>query len=394
MPPRPAVATDARRPSIRCPNRGLCSRSRPRSASALMLRPLFGIENVDLIFLTAIVGIAVRYGLWPSLAASVAASLAYNFFFLPPLYTFTIADPTNVAAFALFAALSFIVSNLAARGRMQAVAAHERVRTVESLYAFSRKLSGAGTLDDVLWATAHQIASMLKVRVVLLLPEDGSIAVKAGYPPEDRLEEGDLAAAKWAWEKDRPPGAIPMRCPAPSGCSCRCGRARGPIGIVGICQGRGGPAGACGAAAAAGCAERPGRAGDRARAPGGGHRARAADGGDGPPALGAADLDLARPEDAARCRDRRRGRAARPRAVARRGCQGRPARHHHRGIGAPQPLHRQPARHDQARVRAPWRRTSALHDVGEIVGSALERARSRSWRGTGWNSSSRPACRW
>ena len=56
---------------------------------------------------------------------------------------------------------------------MQTVTAQERVRTVESLYAFSRKLAGAGTLDDVLWATAYQIASMLKVRVVLLLPEDG-----------------------------------------------------------------------------------------------------------------------------------------------------------------------------------------------------------------------------
>ena len=80
------------------------------------------------------------------------------------------------------------------------------MRTVESLYAFSRKLAGAGTLDDVLWATAYQIASMLKVRVVLLLPEEGAIAVKAGYPPEDSLDEADLAAAKWAWEKDRPAG--------------------------------------------------------------------------------------------------------------------------------------------------------------------------------------------
>ena len=47
---------------------------------------------------------------------------------------------------------------------------------------------------------------MLKVRVVLLLPEDGSIAVKAGYPPEDVLDEADLAAAKWAWQNDRPAG--------------------------------------------------------------------------------------------------------------------------------------------------------------------------------------------
>src|SRR5690349_22697039 len=43
----------------------------------------------------------------------------------------------------------------------------------------SRKLASVGTLDDVLWATAYQMALMLKVRVVLLLPEDGSIAVKA-----------------------------------------------------------------------------------------------------------------------------------------------------------------------------------------------------------------------
>ncbi len=76
-----------------------------------------------------------------------------------------------------------------------------RVRTTEQLYAFSRKLAGTGTLDDVLWATAYQTALMLKVRVVLLLPEEGLIAVKAGYPPEDRLDEADLAAAKWAWEQ-------------------------------------------------------------------------------------------------------------------------------------------------------------------------------------------------
>lgn len=65
----------------------------------MAIKPYFGIENVDLMFLTAVVTVAVRYGLWPSLLASVAASLAYNFFFLPPVYTFTITDPTNVAAF-------------------------------------------------------------------------------------------------------------------------------------------------------------------------------------------------------------------------------------------------------------------------------------------------------
>jgi two-component system sensor histidine kinase KdpD len=208
---------------------------------SVVLRPLLGIENVDLIFLTAVVGIAVRYGLWPSLFASVAASLAYNFFFLPPLYTFTITDPTNLAAFALFAALSVLVSNLAARGRTKAVAAHDRVRSVESLYSFSRKLSGAGKLDDVLWATAHQIASMLKVRVVLLLPDNGSIAVKAGYPPEDTLDEPDLAAAKWAWEKNRPAGRDSDALPGAKWLFQPMRTGRGPIGIVGICRDDPGP---------------------------------------------------------------------------------------------------------------------------------------------------------
>ena len=118
--------------------------------------------------------------------------------------------------------MAVLVSNVAARVRTQAMAAIERARTTEALYAFSRKLAGVGTLDDVLWATAYQTALMLKVRVVLLLPENGSIAVRAGYPPEDTLDDADLAAAKWAWENDRPPGAAPTRCRAPSGCSCRC----------------------------------------------------------------------------------------------------------------------------------------------------------------------------
>ena len=208
---------------------------------SLILKPRFGVENVDLIFLTAIVGVAVRYGLWPSLAASVAASLCYNFFFLPPVYTFTITDPTNVAAFVLFTILAVVVSNLAGRGRTQTVTALQRVRSIESLYAFSRKLAGAGTLDDVLWATAHQIAAMLKVRVVLLLPDSGSIAVKGGFPPEDRLDEADLAAAKWAWEQNRPAGRDSDALPGAKWLFLPMRTGRGAIGIVGICRDEPGP---------------------------------------------------------------------------------------------------------------------------------------------------------
>ena len=182
-------------------------------------------------------------GLWPSLLASVAASLCYNFFFLPPIYTFTITDPTNVAAFVFFTRRGGHRLAMSPRAvRTQAVAAHQRARArLKSLYAFSRKLAGAGTLDDVLWATAYQTASMLKVRVVLLLPEDGSIAVKAGYPPEDMLDEADLAAAKWAWENDRAAGRGSDTLPGAKRLFLPMRTGRGAIGVIGIDSDKPGP---------------------------------------------------------------------------------------------------------------------------------------------------------
>ena len=206
-----------------------------------LIRPSFGVENVNLVFLTAVVGVAVRCGLWPSLCASVLASLCYNFFFLPPLYTFTIAEPTNVAALFFFTVVAVIVSQLAARVRKQADAAMNRARTTEALYTFSRKLAGVGTLDDVLWATAYQIALMLKVHVVILLPEDQSIAVKVGYPPEDTLGEFDIAAAKWAWENDRVAGRGADTLPGAKRLFLPMRTGRGAVGVIGIDSDKQGP---------------------------------------------------------------------------------------------------------------------------------------------------------
>ena len=206
-----------------------------------LIQPYFGIENVDLVLLTGVVSVSLRFGLWPSLLASVAASLGYNFFFLPPVYTFTITDPTNVAAFFFFMLIAILVSNVAARVRTQAVSATGRVRTTESLYAFSRKLAGTAALDDVLWATAYQTALMLKVRVVLLLPEDGVITVKAGYPPEDELDKADLAAANWAWGNDRPAGRGSDTLPGTKRLFLPMRTGRGPIGVIGIDDDRTGP---------------------------------------------------------------------------------------------------------------------------------------------------------
>jgi two-component system, OmpR family, sensor histidine kinase KdpD len=202
--------------------------------AGLMLQPIVSDSNVDLVFLTGVVAVAVRFGLWPSIYASVLAAIGYNFFFTQPYLSFQIDDPRSVLAVVFFTVVAIVVSNVAARAQVQAVAALARARTTESLYAFSRKLAGVGAIDDVLWVTAYQIALMLQASVVLLLPENGSLEVKTGYPPEDTLEPADVAAAKWAWENNRPAGHGSDTLTGAKWLFLPMVTGRGPIGMIGV----------------------------------------------------------------------------------------------------------------------------------------------------------------
>lgn len=210
-------------------------------ALGVLLDQFLDVRNLALVFLIAVLTSAVTAGLWPALYACVASALAFNFFFLEPKYTLTIRDPESVLALVFFLVVAVTASNLTARVQRQAAAARQRARTTEELYLFAKKLASTGTLDDVLWATAHQIALMLKVRVVILMPEDETIAVKAGYPPDDTLVDADIAAARWAWENNRPagrgadtlPGAKRLYLPLRTG--------RSAIGVVGLDNDRQGP---------------------------------------------------------------------------------------------------------------------------------------------------------
>ncbi len=208
---------------------------------AFLLREALGITSVALVFLIGVLASAVRYGLFPSLAAALVGVLAYNFLFLPPFYNFTITAPENVVTLVVFAIVAVIASNLAARLRAQAIAARTRARITEELYLFSRKLASAASLDDVVWASVYEIALLLKVNVVVLLPREGRLELAGGYPPEDQLDEADLAAAQWSFEKnhaagrdaDTLPGAKRLFIPMRTG--------RGAIGVIGIDSDRTGP---------------------------------------------------------------------------------------------------------------------------------------------------------
>ncbi|HTH99227.1 MAG TPA: sensor histidine kinase KdpD [Stellaceae bacterium] len=192
------------------------------------------LPNLSLVFITAVLLSALRWGLGASVWAAVLSAAAYNFFFLPPFYSFTISDPANFVSLLFFLIVALIVSNLAAQAQRHAAGMAERNRVTSALYAFSRKLAAMGGLDELLWAITYQIASMLKCEVVILLPEHGTLALRGAYPPEDQLDAADMAAASWSWTSNRAAGRGADTLPGGKRLFRPLQTGRGAVGVVGI----------------------------------------------------------------------------------------------------------------------------------------------------------------
>ena len=211
------------------------------SLIALAIDSFVRLPNISLVYLAAILFTAVAYGLMPSLFAVLLSVVTYNFFFLPPIYSFTISDPANVMALIFFSIVAVLTSNLTARTREQVLSAQRRAKDATELYTFSRKLAATNDLDDLLWAFCYQVAALLKVRIVVVLPEKGQIAVRAGYPPEDELDESDLAAAKWTWAHNQAAGRASDTLPGARRLFLPMRTGRGIVGVLGLDRDRPGP---------------------------------------------------------------------------------------------------------------------------------------------------------
>ena len=166
----------------------------------LFVRRHLQLPNLSMIFLAAVLVCAVSIGVWPAILAAILSFLAYNFFFIPPLYTFTVAEPHEFFALLIFLLVAVLTGGLAGRVRDQSNAARKRVATIQTLYDVARKLSATASLDDVLWIVARQGAASVKGQVVILLPNAvDDLEIRAAFPPEDTLGTSEDAAARWAF---------------------------------------------------------------------------------------------------------------------------------------------------------------------------------------------------
>jgi two-component system sensor histidine kinase KdpD len=176
----------------------------------------------------------MRFGMTSAIAASVLSFFAYNFFFIDPRYTFTIAEPHELLALSIFLAVAFVTGSLAGRLKEQATATRERAEATQALFDFSRKLSGVPKLDDVLWLLASQVATVAKGKSVVLLDRGDGLAIQSGWPPDDHLGTSDWAAARWAHEKQEPAGRGTDTLPSARFHFRPMQGAKGSIGTVGI----------------------------------------------------------------------------------------------------------------------------------------------------------------
>lgn len=159
------------------------------------------LPNLSMIYLLAVLFCAVRFGLWSAIGASFLSFLAYNFFFIEPLYELTVASPQELLALVIFLIVAIFTGSLAARVRDQAHHVRQRAANTELLYEFSRKLSAAAKRDEVLWAASNYLQKAQGGHIVFLVPEEGDVAVAISWPPDVELSTGEMSAARWAYSK-------------------------------------------------------------------------------------------------------------------------------------------------------------------------------------------------
>lgn len=143
--------------------------------------PSVNHTTVALSFLLAILAISAVWGMAVSALMSVAAMLAFNFFFLPPLGTFTVADPQNWVALFAFVVTAIVGSQLSNRIRREADTANRRRREIEKLYTFSQKLLGEGNVIQLLNAIPNHVTDAFEAGAATLFLADKQKFYRSGY---------------------------------------------------------------------------------------------------------------------------------------------------------------------------------------------------------------------
>jgi two-component system sensor histidine kinase KdpD len=205
-------------------------------AVTLLSMPLaahFDRSNIVAIYILTVVLVAVRFGRGAAALAAVLCVCAFDFFFVPPRFSFAVSDVQYLLTFCIMLAVGLITGQLTAGLRFQARVAGHREERAGSLYEIARDLSGAVQIEQVVRISDESIERTFRATAALLLPDaEGQLTMASSR--SDGALSVDTGIAQWAFDKGQPagfgtdtlPGSevlyIPLRAPT---------RARGVLAV-------------------------------------------------------------------------------------------------------------------------------------------------------------------
>jgi two-component system sensor histidine kinase KdpD len=171
------------------------------TAIGVLLKNFIPQEAMGMIFTAVIVGAASRYGRMAGLVTPIAGFFLWNFFFLEPVFTFSVGDARDVVALAVFLIVGIVTGSLAGRVRVEAETASSRIEALRRISLFGQRFSRAATQAELLHDTATEACAMTTAGVAMLAANN-ALQPGAAMPAGTLLDDSAFAAAEWAFRNN------------------------------------------------------------------------------------------------------------------------------------------------------------------------------------------------
>jgi two-component system sensor histidine kinase KdpD len=197
--------------------------------------PRVEIINIAMVYLLLNVALAVRYGQGPSIAAAVSSVACFDFFFVPPYFTFVVSDARYWVTFLVMLSVTVLTSRLTIQLRRSAEAASARERYTSNLYALSREMLKSRNTREISAAVARHLSEVAHGDAIILLGSEPELMfLEASSNPEWHFDPTDRAVAEWVCKNGKLAGLGTQTLPSAKAVFFPLVASRGVIGVVGI----------------------------------------------------------------------------------------------------------------------------------------------------------------
>jgi two-component system sensor histidine kinase KdpD len=202
---------------------------------AFAMYPHFELSNLVMIYLLGVTVAGLRLGRGPSALTAVLNVAAFDFFFVPPRYSFAVSDVQYLVTFGAMVTIALVIATLTASVRQQTRVAGARERRTALLYAMSRELAATRGSANMARVAVRHVAEVFQCQAVVLLPAAGG---KLRYPAEAPLESSfrhaDLAVAQWVADHGHRAGLGSDTLPASPGLYVPLGDESRTVGVLAV----------------------------------------------------------------------------------------------------------------------------------------------------------------